>query len=341
MVRIDRFLISLVFVVCFGLILANEFDSFQSDVDEFQRYSLRDFIYQNALNNLIDDPAPNNPDDKDKEKEKKEREEKEKKEKEEKEKKEKEKKDKEEKEKKEKEEKEKKEKEEKEKKEKEKKDKEEKEKKEKEEKEKKEKEEKEKKEKEEKDKKEKEEKDKKEKEEKDKKEKEEKDKKEKEEKDKDKKEDDEEAEMKKELQKLIEEGEKASEKAHEKLQQSNINMYSMVFTQELEYMEMLVRRCKAYLTKLPNPFLRKLILYAVRDLRSMLIFMKNLQQMFNEGQDPSMPTLTRLIREVIEQANLDVIYLTSINCRGDAGKISNEMKGMKKDLYIIKDRCLV
>ncbi|KPM08458.1 hypothetical protein QR98_0069780, partial [Sarcoptes scabiei] len=87
MVRIDRFLISLVFVVCFGLILANEFDSFQSDVDEFQRYSLRDFIYQNALNNLIDDPAPNNPDDKDKEKEKKEREEKEKKEKEEKEKK--------------------------------------------------------------------------------------------------------------------------------------------------------------------------------------------------------------------------------------------------------------
>ncbi|KPM04114.1 hypothetical protein QR98_0025540 [Sarcoptes scabiei] len=132
--------------------------------------------------------------------------------------------------------------------------------------------------------------------------------------------------MKKELQKLIEEGEKASEKAHEKLQQSNINMYSMVFTQELEYMEMLVRRCKAYLTKLPNPFLRKLILYAVRDLRSMLIFMKNLQQMFNEGQDPSMPTLTRLIREVIEQANLDVIYLTSINCRGDAGKISNEMK---------------
>ncbi|KAI7694653.1 hypothetical protein SSS_01539 [Sarcoptes scabiei] len=338
MVRIDRFLISLVFVVCFGLILANEFDSFQSDVDEC---NLRDFIYQNALNNLIDDPAPNNPDDKDKEKEKKEREEKEKKEKEEKEKKEKEKKDKEEKEKKEKEEKEKKEKEEKEKKEKEKKDKEEKEKKEKEEKEKKEKEEKEKKEKEEKDKKEKEEKDKKEKEEKDKKEKEEKDKKEKEEKDKDKKEDDEEAEMKKELQKLIEEGEKASEKAHEKLQQSNINMYSMVFTQELEYMEMLVRRCKAYLTKLPNPFLRKLILYAVRDLRSMLIFMKNLQQMFNEGQDPSMPTLTRLIREVIEQANLDVIYLTSINCRGDAGKISNEMKGMKKDLYIIKDRCLV
>ncbi|XP_046916662.1 uncharacterized protein LOC124497098 isoform X2 [Dermatophagoides farinae] len=124
------------------------------------------------------------------------------------------------------------------------------------------------------------------------------------------------------LKELIERGQNLSTTAHNKLfkhkDDVKMNKYQHIVVQDLDYLELMIKRAESFLPCIKNPFMAKLIEYT--------------------SDDQSMPTLTLFIQQLIDRSNNDVGYLNSHGYREYVDKISDQSLRIEKMLINIKEK---
>lgn len=129
------------------------------------------------------------------------------------------------------------------------------------------------------------------------------------------------------------------EQAHQRLKETQLNAYNNIMTESLDYFKILIKRAKSYKQYLNHPFMQKLVDYTIKDLDKMNTFIQLLIKLYDQGNDLTMPQLSDLIDQLIQQSGIDVGYLSSLEnatATKDAQHISHLSNMMRKDLHTLK-----
>ncbi|KAH9501125.1 hypothetical protein DERF_011992 [Dermatophagoides farinae] len=129
------------------------------------------------------------------------------------------------------------------------------------------------------------------------------------------------------------------EQAHQRLKETQLNAYNNIMTESLDYFKILIKRAKSYKQYLNHPFMQKLVDYTIKDLDKMNTFIQLLIKLYDQGNDLTMPILSDLIDQLIQQSGIDVGYLSSLEnatATKDAQHISHLSNMMRKDLHTLK-----
>lgn len=105
--------------------------------------------------------------------------------------------------------------------------------------------------------------------------------------------------------------------------------------EELDNLESLIKRSESLSHYLRNPFIRKLLIYNVNDLELFVNYFEIIIQLYEQGNDQSIPVLTQLIMQIIEHTDTDVGWLNAKGYREQANKISDQsgrVQSMLKEL---------
>ncbi|KAH7637890.1 hypothetical protein HUG17_8994 [Dermatophagoides farinae] len=144
------------------------------------------------------------------------------------------------------------------------------------------------------------------------------------------------------LKELIERGQNLSTTAHNKLfkhkDDVKMNKYQHIVVQDLDYLELMIKRAESFLPCIKNPFMAKLIEYTSNDLEIMINHFEMILMLYDQGDDQSMPTLTLFIQQLIDRSNNDVGYLNSHGYREYVDKISDQSLRIEKMLINIKEK---
>ncbi|KAH9420063.1 hypothetical protein DERP_001898 [Dermatophagoides pteronyssinus] len=144
------------------------------------------------------------------------------------------------------------------------------------------------------------------------------------------------------LMELIERGKNLSTTAHKKLFEHKdnvkINKYRRMVVQDLDYLELIIKRAESFIPCVNNPFMAKLIAYTRKDLEVTIDRFEVIMMLYDQGDDQSMPTLTLFVQQLIDQSNNDVGYLNSHGHCEYADKISEQSARIQKMLLNLKEQ---
>lgn len=145
----------------------------------------------------------------------------------------------------------------------------------------------------------------------------------------------------KKLSSLIKQAKHLSDQAHKKLtnqetSMDTLNKYRTLLVEELDNLELLLKRSESLFHYLRNPFIRKLLIYNKNDLELYVNYFEIIIQLYEQGNDQSIPVLTQLIMQIIDYTDADVGWLNANGFREQANKISDHSGRLQSMLKQLK-----